>query len=210
MHYCKARTLVLRAALASPAPGSVRATLWSKEPFPGGFSSAERKPAACRWVGLLAGSPAHGETAAPAGCTGGQSWQGSRRQTDPCRGLAKSASHPTVSFPKLGCVGRAGLLGDSGVAGPCPSLNNPSRGCSPTVQVRGEGAPWSPSGAHFCSSAGGLAPLLGTREPEGQSCAPPGRGGLASSVRTMGCSLPRPRGPRKGVGNQAGVSQAVP
>lgn len=137
MHYCKARALVLRAALASPAPGSVRATLWSKEPFPGGFGSAERKPAACRQVGSLAGSPAHGETAAPAGCTEGQSRPGSRRQTDPGRGSAKSASHPTASFPGSGCADRAGLPGDPGVAGPCPALHTPSRGCSPTAQVEG-------------------------------------------------------------------------
>lgn len=50
----KARQLVLRAALASPAPGGVPATLPSKERFQGALGSAERK-ACCVQAGRLAG-----------------------------------------------------------------------------------------------------------------------------------------------------------
>ena len=118
----------------------------------------------------------------------------------------------TLLFPSLNWAvwaeqGFPEILGWQNPAPPCTPLPG---AVPPLCRLRGEGAPWNPSGVPLCSSAGGLTPLLGTRGPEGQCCAPPGRGGLASSVRTTGCSLPRPGGPRKGVGTQAGVSQAVP
>lgn len=84
--------------------------------------------------GSLAGSPAHGETAAPAA----HRWAELARPatTDPGRGLAKSArTLLSLSFPESGCAGRAGVPRGFGVAGPCP--RTPLPGAVPAGQVEG-------------------------------------------------------------------------
>ena len=209
MHYCKARALVLRAALASPAPGSVQATLRSKELFPGGFGSAERKPAACRWVGSLAGSPPMGRQQHPLAAQVGRAGKAPAARQTPAG--ARPSPLLTLLFPSLNWAVRAEqgfpeILGWQDPAPPCTPLPG---AVPPLLRLRGEGVPWNPSGVHLfiCRWPHPAPGDTGTGRAE--LCAPRARG-LASSVRTTGCSLPRPGGPRKGVGTQAGVSQAVP
>lgn len=173
MHFCKARALVLRATLASPAPGSVRAALPSKEPFPGGFGSAERKPAACRRGGSLAGSPAHGETAAPAGRTGGQSLARLLPPDRPRQGLGQVRLAPCSRFlPRIRLCGPS--WGSPRFWGGRTLPRTPLPGAVPPLgRLRGEGALgslWIASlftCRHPC-------PLPGDTGTGGRSCAPPG------------------------------------
>lgn len=196
----KACQLVLRAALASPAPGGVPATLPPKERFQGALGSAERK-ACCMQAGRLAGCLLRAHLPHGQGLSG----KGSQ---------SLSLNHVAFVSPNSALWAERGSpkgLGQWESTPPCTSLPGDMPPSGQTRGVTGRcGAPL----ARACPPPRTLVPPLGdtgTRMPELCSPAAQGPGFLGESC----CAAPRhvPVLTQKAGGRQQtgqGWSRAVP